>query len=163
MNIVTDEVRNNFRFPGQYFDQETGLHYNYFRDYSSAIGRYIEPDPIGLEGGVNLYPYVLNNPVNHIDPEGKFIILFLAPGVYTVTMALADLAIIGGSWWLLQTALQSQIESDCNNPCEILLARPRGEIQSSSPHLHGTLAHCTRLQECLVGNTPQVILMIRIS
>jgi len=60
----------NLRFAGQYFDQETGLHYNYFRDYDSSIGRYLTPDPIGLEGGINLYGYVSNDPVNFVDPFG---------------------------------------------------------------------------------------------
>ena len=55
----------NLRFPGQYFDAESGLHYNYFRDYDPAIGRYIQSDPIGLEGGVNLQSYVANDPINY--------------------------------------------------------------------------------------------------
>lgn len=58
------------RFPGQYLDEETGLHYNYFRDYDPSIGRYIESDPIGLEGGLNTYTYVLNNPLKSTDPLG---------------------------------------------------------------------------------------------
>jgi RHS repeat-associated protein len=41
----------NLRFPGQYFDAETGLHYNYFRDYEPGVGRYIESDPVGLAAG----------------------------------------------------------------------------------------------------------------
>lgn len=60
----------NLRFPGQYFDQETGLHYNYFRDYDPGVGRYVESDPIGLSGGHNLYSYALANPITLIDPLG---------------------------------------------------------------------------------------------
>jgi RHS repeat-associated protein len=63
-------VENPFRFPGQYYDQETGLYYNYHRYYDPMTGRYITPDPIGLEGGVNLFAYVQNNPVNKRDTFG---------------------------------------------------------------------------------------------
>jgi RHS repeat-associated protein len=60
----------HLRFPGQYADQETGLHYNYFRDYDPAIGRYVESDPIGLKAGVNTYRYAGANPVSFVDPLG---------------------------------------------------------------------------------------------
>jgi RHS repeat-associated protein len=63
-------VDNPFRFPGQYFDSETGLHYNYFRYYNPQTGRYMTPDPIGLWGGINLFAYVENNPINRMDPLG---------------------------------------------------------------------------------------------
>ena len=49
---------------------ETGLYYNYFRDYDPQTGRYIESDPIGLDGGVNTYGYVLGNPLSNADPFG---------------------------------------------------------------------------------------------
>ena len=60
----------NLRFPGQYFDAETGLHYNYFRDYDPGLGRYIESDPIGLLGGPNTFSYADHNPLFNIDPRG---------------------------------------------------------------------------------------------
>ena len=57
----------SLRFPGQYYDAETGLHYNRFRYYDPEVGRYISGDPIGQLGGVNLYTYALNNPANWFD------------------------------------------------------------------------------------------------
>lgn len=60
----------NLRFPGQYFDGETQLNYNYFRDYSSVTGRYVQSDPIGLYGGLNTYVYAHDAPIRHTDSLG---------------------------------------------------------------------------------------------
>ncbi len=88
----------NLRFAGQYHDDETGLHYNYFRTYDPSTGRYLESDPIGLQGGLNTYGYALQNPLKYSDPYGQTPAaagLCLVPGVGWVGCATAGL--IGGS------------------------------------------------------------------
>ncbi|THT95972.1 RHS repeat protein [Lampropedia puyangensis] len=67
---ATASAELNIRFPGQYFDQETNTHYNFHRDYNPAMGRYIESDPIGLDGGLNIYSYSDANGIMIIDPSG---------------------------------------------------------------------------------------------
>ena len=68
---VSDGPKVNipFRFQGQYYDEESGLHYNRFRYYDPEIGRFVSQDPIGLDGGLNIYVYV-KNPVQWVDPSG---------------------------------------------------------------------------------------------
>ena len=70
----------NPRFPGQYCDKETNLHYNYFRYYEPETGRYISPDPIGLAEGMNVWGYVGQSPLRWIDPFGLHIIVTLYKG-----------------------------------------------------------------------------------
>jgi RHS repeat-associated protein len=81
--LPVSSVANNLRFPGQYFDSETGLHQNWFRDYDAAIGRYREPDPLGLvnvgtfslsapadDPVRQMHAYAESNPLARLDPEG---------------------------------------------------------------------------------------------
>jgi len=60
----------NLRFPGQQYDRETGTHYNYHRDYEAGTGRYVQSDPIGLEGGFSSFSYGNSTPTSIIDPLG---------------------------------------------------------------------------------------------
>ena len=68
--VRADRLKQNLRMPGQYFDEETGLHYNRARYYSPALGRYLSRDPIQVVSNLNLYLYAGNDPVNGSDPLG---------------------------------------------------------------------------------------------
>ena len=70
MGGLTGPLAENLRLPGQYFDEETGLHYNRARDYIPSIGRYLETDPIGIAGGLNPYLYAEANPLVRSDASG---------------------------------------------------------------------------------------------
>ncbi|MEQ1967456.1 putative toxin [Xenorhabdus nematophila] len=76
-----------FRFAGRRIDPETGLSYNRARYYSPALGRFLQTDPAGTDGGLNLYAYVGNDPVNFIDPTGQW--------GETVSLGLDALPVVG--------------------------------------------------------------------
>ena len=83
-------MENNLRAPGQYFDSESGLHYNYHRYYDPSIGRYLKKDPIGFGGGINLFTYVFNNPVNSVDYYGLFALIKYCRNLNTITAQDSD-------------------------------------------------------------------------
>ncbi|RTL89381.1 MAG: RHS repeat protein, partial [Hyphomicrobiales bacterium] len=74
----TGSLVYNLRLPGQYYDSETRLNYNYYRAYNPKLGRYSQSDPIGLVGGINTYTYVEGNPLSRFDTAG------LSDGIITV-------------------------------------------------------------------------------
>lgn len=77
----TGSITYNLRFPGQYYDAETGLYYNNARYYSPSIGRYYKSDPIGLDGGLNTYTYSDSDPVDEYDPSGTDGLVITPEGV----------------------------------------------------------------------------------
>jgi RHS repeat-associated protein len=97
----TQVLTFNLRFPGQFVDAETAPHYNYYRDYDPATGRYVQSDPIGLNGGANTYSYAISNPLTAIDPAG--LAVTWTGSVYSLGATVG----IGGQ------VLRFKLESEC--------------------------------------------------
>jgi RHS repeat-associated protein len=77
---LSGTATNTLRFPGQYFQIETGLHYNHHRHYDPVTGRYTQPDPLGFVDGPSVYAYAGNSPYMNTDREGRFGIVGAAIG-----------------------------------------------------------------------------------
>jgi RHS repeat-associated protein len=73
INTAQTSIVSNLRLPGQYHDEESGLHQNWNRYYDYSVGRYITEDPIGLLGGSNRYIYTFGTPLAYIDPDGRLV------------------------------------------------------------------------------------------
>jgi RHS repeat-associated protein len=89
----TGSLTVNLRYPSQYFDAETGLHYNWHRYYDPKIGRYISSDPIGLAGGLNAYLYARANPLRYIDPTGLDVTIKIIRDTYTDSSVTGTIAV----------------------------------------------------------------------
>ena len=108
----------NLRFPGQYWDKETGLHQNHFRDYSPARGRYVQSDPTGLWGGLNTYGYAYNDPLGYIDPTGEVPIAPIVVGyLRCVASCTGQAAAMEGLFGDLKCFDPAQAAKDCALSC----------------------------------------------
>jgi RHS repeat-associated protein len=135
----------NLRFPGQYFDKETKLHYNYFRDYDPSTGRYVESDPLGLAGGLNTYAYVDENPTNRIDPLGLgpfgWVVNLLENGGMKIGRQLADKADAVAARKAEENVLvgtrqaAKQVEDAANGGAEDLLRHSGHDLRDGSTGL----------------------------
>ncbi|MCP5005420.1 MAG: hypothetical protein GY941_16010, partial [Planctomycetes bacterium] len=113
-SIDVEEIENNLRFAGQYYDSETGLHYNWNRYYDPETGRYMRVDPVGE--GLNLYLYVQNNPLKYIDPEGLTTRSYQLPSIPTLDSTWGNVpanAVIGVGNDIIGVA--NQVSSEVQN------------------------------------------------
>jgi RHS repeat-associated protein len=113
-------VSLNARFPGQYYDDESGLHYNFYRTYDPATGRYLEADPVGQQDGTNLFLYAGANPLMTTDPAG----LAVKPGgPWAPPIGLSfsckpwdNCAALKGKLWVFNKMIKSHQGWDWRNP-----------------------------------------------
>ncbi|WP_146475464.1 RHS repeat-associated core domain-containing protein, partial [Vulcaniibacterium thermophilum] len=130
----------DMRFPGQRYDSASGLNYNYFRDYEPATGRYVESDPIGLNGGLSTYRYSYASPLNYFDPLGLAPqcrpLLSFGSGTQDV---LVDRQLLSDTGWFLQ-----RVSADPPAP-----GRPQmGRAHSSQGGGWGAMLRGTQTGDC---------------
>ena len=121
----------NLRMPGQYHDKNTNLFYNYFRDYDPQTGRYLQSDPIGLQGGINTYAYVRS------DPLGKFDLFGLAEASTIRCDGNGNYEVVNNEYGLSRHCVDIHEQSHINdwikrygkNSCK---GKPKGYYPSSS-------------------------------
>ena len=77
MHAITGTASLNARLPGQWYQLEAGLHYNWHRHYDPTLGRYTQPDPLGFVDGPSVYGYARANPYTWVDPTGEFVPLII--------------------------------------------------------------------------------------
>lgn len=122
------------RFPGQYFDAETGTNYNYFRDYEPNLGRYIQSDPIGLKGGLSTYSYAGNNPLYLIDKKG---LAYSPVGEHGISLQQAGIAHNGcltpGDRRTLSSTITGAVAGSPAGPYGVLIGGVSGAILSFTP------------------------------
>ncbi|ENW35389.1 hypothetical protein F922_02387 [Acinetobacter baumannii NIPH 201] len=132
-------ISNNIRFQGQYFDEETGLHYNRYRYYSPYVGCFISKDPIGLLGGDNVYAYA-PNPVSWIDPLGlvkkKPSKYALKDGHNATAQEIADSKIGGGSRSGQSKVRQKLLDEDNSNNNGVYTCWRCGQTSTNPDDMH---------------------------
>lgn len=121
VNLAPTARTLNPRFPGQYADAESGYSYNYFRDYDPRTGRYLQSDPIGLDGGINTFLYANANPFRYTDPTGE------NPLLYGALALAASAALNGGLDYGIQYYLNGG-DTNCVNLGEVAFSAGLGAV-----------------------------------
>lgn len=172
-NIALDsnnQMTLNLRFPGQYYDQETGLSYNYQRDYNPKIGRYLQSDPLGLNGGINSFVYAENNPLKYMDANGQFAFLLAIPAAEFLSVTTAAiittteaavlacsrspaciLAVAGGAEYVLDSLMNPDLNSTLNND---LMAEQATEEGTNDDKIE------SKLNRIIIGQEKNIMIIV---
>lgn len=119
-HAITGSASLDARLPGQWYQLETGLHYNWHRHYDLSLGRYTQPDPLGFVDGPSVYGYAKGSPLSAVDPDGQQIALPLPPQI-SIPVAIGSAA-IAGCYYVWDKLLKSPPKPRNDEKCERQLA-----------------------------------------
>lgn len=134
-HAITGTATLNARFPGQWFQLEAGLHYNWHRHYDPSLGRYTQPDPLGFVDGPSVYGYARASAQQRVDRDGLQATPLPWPSIAAICSAhplACGAAIAGTGLYLCYKTIQTWPGSKPAN--ENMPKRPRCNLQSDNPH-----------------------------
>ncbi|MDG6894246.1 RHS repeat domain-containing protein [Volucribacter amazonae] len=144
---LIENIHQPFRLQNQYYDQETGLHYNFYRYYDSHMGRFTQRDPIGLLGGENLYQFAPNT-VSWVDPLG------LNPIVYFIIVGAISGAAVETGTQMYDNVLEDDKKWNDFDYSEIAISAGIGAITGPAV---GNVAKCAKLgKELKIGKNMRI-------
>jgi RHS repeat-associated protein len=156
---ITGTATLDTRFPGQWYQSETGLHYNWHRSYDPTVGRYTQPDPLGFVDGPSVYGYANGRPQSLVDQDGRnagVLGLCLTPAGWLPCAILATPPLIAGCFYLYKKYVGGggNPKKEDKDPCEVQVQNDEAMCRSlpnQTSNQKGVRSRCWESSEARYG------------